>query len=108
MSDERIALTREELYQRVWTTPATRLAEEFGISDVTLGKICRRMDVPKPPLGYWRKMETGYEQPIPPLPAPNENTLTSVYITPHFQTDQLAAHDPRVRERLAAEREVKQ
>jgi hypothetical protein len=104
MSDDRIELTREGLYQRVWTTPATRLAEEFGISDVALGKICRRMDVPKPPLGYWRKIETGHEKHIPPLPEPNENTLTSVYITPHFQTDQLATQDPRVRERLAAER----
>lgn len=103
MSDGRLELTREELYQKVWTTPATKLAEEFGISDVALGKICRRMDVPKPPLGYRRKIETGHEQHIPPLPEPNENTLTSVYITPHFQTDQLAAQDPRVRERLAAE-----
>jgi hypothetical protein len=62
------------------------------------------MDVPKPPLGYWRKMETGHEQHIPPLPEPNENTQTSVYITPHFKTDQLAAQEPRVRERLTAER----
>jgi len=52
-------ITREELYALVWSKPTTELAKEFGISDVGLGKICKRMEVPKPPLGYWRKVEVG-------------------------------------------------
>src|SRR2546423_15717016 len=36
MADDGIKLTREELYQKVWSKPATRLAKEFGISDVAL------------------------------------------------------------------------
>jgi hypothetical protein len=103
MSDDGIELTREELYQKVWTTPATKLAREFGISDVALGKICRRMQIPKPPPGYWRKIETGHRPDIPPLPAPNEDTPTEVRISPHFQSEQLAFNDPQVSERLAAE-----
>jgi hypothetical protein len=103
MSDDGIELTREELYQKVWTTPATKLAREFGISDVALGKICRRMEIPKPPPGHWRKIETGHCPDIPPLPAPSEDTPTEVRIPPHFQTEQLALNDPRVSERLGAE-----
>lgn len=103
MSGGGIEFTREELYQKVWTMPATQLAREFGISDVALGKICRRMDIPKPAPGYWRKIETGHQPQIPPLTAPNENTLTAVRIPPHFQAEQLALNDPHVSERLAAE-----
>lgn len=64
----KIELTREELYERVWTTPATKLAAELGISDVGLGKICKRMRIPKPPLGYWRRIETGHSVPRSALP----------------------------------------
>jgi hypothetical protein len=103
MLGDGIELSREELYQKVWTTPAIKLAREFGISDVALGKICRRMEIPKPPSGYWRKIETGHQPQIPPLPVPNEDTLTGVHILPHFQSEQLALKDPQVSERLAAE-----
>lgn len=96
-------MSREDLYQKVWTTPATKLASEFGISDVALGKICRRMDIPKPAPGYWRKIETGHHPPIPPLTTPNQDTLTGVCIPYHFQAEQLALKDPQISERLAAE-----
>ena len=52
-------LTRQELYDLVWSTPMTKLAESFGISDVGLAKICDRHRVPKPPRGYWAKKEAG-------------------------------------------------
>jgi hypothetical protein len=29
-------ITREELYERIWKIPATKLAKELGISDVAL------------------------------------------------------------------------
>ncbi|ATX79127.1 hypothetical protein Ga0123461_0701 [Mariprofundus aestuarium] len=56
-------LSREELYELIWSMPATKLAKEFGISDVGLGKICKRMEIPKPTLGYWRKVEVGGRVP---------------------------------------------
>ena len=52
-------LTREELFALVWQSPMRRLAEEFGISGGRLAKICDRMDVPYPPLGYWAKKAAG-------------------------------------------------
>jgi hypothetical protein len=41
-----LSLSREELYARVWATPITKLAAEFGVSDVALAKTCRRKQVP--------------------------------------------------------------
>jgi hypothetical protein len=45
-------------------TLATKLAKEFGISDVALGKICKKLDVPKPSLGYWSRVQFGYKTRI--------------------------------------------
>lgn len=39
-------MTREELYGAVWTTPLSRLAEEYGISGNGLAKICDRENIP--------------------------------------------------------------
>jgi len=72
---QQIKLTREGLYRKIWEKPTIKVDAEFGISDVGLGKICRKMDVPEPPLGYWRKIETGAKIEPPLLPkATNETT----------------------------------
>ena len=52
-------LTRRELYNIVWSTPLSKLATEFGISDVGLKNACDRHRVPTPPRGYWAKLEAG-------------------------------------------------
>ena len=31
------------------------VAKELGISDVAVGKLCARLQVPKPPRGYWKR-----------------------------------------------------
>jgi hypothetical protein len=54
-----ITLTRDELFHRVWSTPVRTLAQEYGISDVALAKICKKMDVPVPGLGYWARVAMG-------------------------------------------------
>lgn len=48
-------VTRQELFHLVWRVPIERLAVEFGITGRGLSKICRRLDVPCPPRGYWAK-----------------------------------------------------
>jgi hypothetical protein len=61
-------LSREELYSRVWTTPMRRLAVEFGLSDVGLSKICRKHNIPTPPVGFWAKKAHGKAMEQTPLP----------------------------------------
>ena len=52
MENESITISRNELYEQVWKEPVSRLAPKYGISDVGLKKICRKLNVPTPPLGY--------------------------------------------------------
>lgn len=69
---EQKELTREELYEKVWSAPTTKVAAELGISDVALAKRCKKLNVPKPSPGYWAKVEAGQKpekMPLPPLPA---------------------------------------
>ncbi len=61
-------LTREELYELVWSKPKTALAKEFGLSDVALGKICASARVPVPPRGYWAARAAGKQVRRIPLP----------------------------------------
>jgi hypothetical protein len=65
---EHLQLTREELYEKVWSSPTTELAAEFGISDVALAKRCKKLNVPKPTLGYWAKVAAGQKPEKEPLP----------------------------------------
>ena len=49
----------EELFAPIWERPATETARELGISDAALGKLCRQLQVPKPPRGYWAGVTSG-------------------------------------------------
>src|SRR5581483_6211105 len=69
-------VTREQLYEEVWTTPAVALSKKYGVSDVALGKICRRLNVPKPGLGYWARVDAGQKPERTPLPM---RSLQQVY-----------------------------
>ncbi|MGH9517427.1 MAG: hypothetical protein ACRD3P_17305 [Terriglobales bacterium] len=81
MRPERIRLPRAELYEKVWATPMRTLAKEFGMSDVGLAKICRKNNIPVPPVGYWRRKETGYKVNPPRLPASKEGVeFLDIYI----------------------------
>ena len=55
MNDRPIHLTREQLYEKVWSQSVSSLAKEMGVSDVGLAKICKRHNIPRPGLGYWAK-----------------------------------------------------
>ena len=63
-------MKRSDLYDKVWSTPMTKLAAELGISDVGLAKACRRFAVPAPPRGYWAKLRAGQNPDQTPLPTP--------------------------------------
>jgi hypothetical protein len=64
---------RTQLYEAIWEKPAVQLAKEYGISDVALAKICKKLEIPKPGLGYWRRKEMGFKVTRPPLPVAKKN-----------------------------------
>ena len=60
---------REELYRKVWEQPLLKVAEEYGVSAVAIGKTCRKLSVPVPGRGHWAKLAYGKEGiKMPPLP----------------------------------------
>lgn len=73
-----MTLTREELYQLVWSEPLRTLCKRFGISDAALAKRCRAANIPLPGLGYWAKKEAGkavYQPALPPRALGQANFL---------------------------------
>lgn len=61
-------LTRQELYQLVWSEPISVIAKRMGVSDVGFAKACRRARVPIPERGYWAKRKAGKPVIQPALP----------------------------------------
>lgn len=68
-------LTREQLYERVWSTPGSRLAAELGVSDVAIAKRCKKLNIPRPSRGYWAKLAAGGKPSKTPLPSTPEEAF---------------------------------
>jgi hypothetical protein len=96
-------LSRRDLYELVWSTPVTKPAEQFGISDRGLAKICERYRVPSPPRGYWAKLEAG-AKPKRAILETSDEALNVIEINPT-----LSAMPPEARlivEKARAERKA--
>lgn len=97
MDSAPVKLSREQLYEEVWQTPMHRLCAKYGLSDVGLAKVCRRMDIPRPPRGYWRRLSTGAKTRKPSLPPPGE--FTQLEVTLHGRD--------KIPEKIVVNRETK-
>lgn len=67
MTWKKTTFERQKLFDEVWATPVTKLAQYYGMSDVGLRKICIALDIPVPPRGYWQKLAASKTIPKPPL-----------------------------------------
>lgn len=76
----RASLTREELYEQVWSTPMRKLAPTYGLSDVGLRKVCIKHKIPTPPVGYWAKKEFGKRVRQTPLPELADDSLQTIWV----------------------------
>jgi hypothetical protein len=61
-------ITRKELYELVWQEPMLALSKKYQISDTGLRKICKRLNIPVPQMGYWQKVKHGKKVARPKLP----------------------------------------
>jgi len=52
-------ITRDDLYEKVWTKPMVEIAKEYDVSDKAIAKICDKLNVPVPGVGYWQKLDAG-------------------------------------------------
>lgn len=72
MPHETVIYRRDDLYGLVWSKPMRQVAKTFGVSDVALAKICRRLGVPVPGRGHWARVTAGQRvkrRPLAPLKA---------------------------------------
>jgi hypothetical protein len=60
-------LSRQELFELVWTESLVALSKKFEISDVGLRKICKRFNIPVPKRGHWQRVRSGKEVSRPNL-----------------------------------------
>src|SRR3954470_2281880 len=99
-------VSRDELYALVWDTPVTRLAEQFALSGNGLAKICRRLDVPYPPRGYWARREAGKKVTQAALPAIRPGTRAQVTIAPSLPAPRPPHMPSELEEGLATARRL--
>lgn len=74
-----IEVSRQELYDRVWSQPMRDLAKELGFSDSAIAKHCRRANIPLPGRGHWAKKAAGLETErleLPPRDLGQDNFVT--------------------------------
>lgn len=105
---EGIEISRQTLYDQVWSTPMARLSKEYGISDVALAKICKKLKVPYPGRGYWRRKETGKSVKQPPLPPYSDPAKQAVTIYPTIRPDALEPASEETTLRITAEQAPEQ
>lgn len=75
-------LSREALYELIWSTPISKIGPSLGVSGTAISKICRKLDVPRPPRGYWARLAHGYSVDKPVLPEACSETPESHVLTP--------------------------
>ena len=61
-------ISRQELYEMVWSTPMIKVAQQFKVSSSYMARVCSALRVPRPERGYWAKLAVGKAPEKPPLP----------------------------------------
>ena len=96
-------VSREALYEAVWTDAVTLVAPRYGLSDVGLVKICKKLGIPVPPRGYWATVKAGrttHKLPLPSVPAGARDLAGPIPLS-----EPEAAMHARVRDALQKTRE---
>lgn len=74
-------VTREALYDEVWADPVTVVAGRYGLSDVGLAKICRKLAIPLPTRGYWAMVKAGRIMKKTALPKLKNSRIETLPLT---------------------------
>ncbi|MGB7603588.1 MAG: hypothetical protein WBM24_25035 [Candidatus Sulfotelmatobacter sp.] len=61
-------VSRQELYEMVWSMPMIKVAEQFKVSGSYMARVCSALRVPRPERGHWAKLAVGKAPGWPPLP----------------------------------------
>ncbi|WP_240230054.1 hypothetical protein [Devosia lacusdianchii] len=83
-------VTREELYELVWSQPMTKVCEQFSVSSSYMARVCSLLNVPRPPRGYWAKLAVGKAPAAEGLP----DALPGDHLTWNEKGEPLPASPP--------------
>lgn len=90
-------VSRETLFDQVWSKPMRTLAQEYGVSDVALAKACRRANIPIPAQGHWNKIFHGKRgEEKPKLPSAESERAGDITITRSALRHAAVDFDPAV------------
>ena len=90
-------VTRDVLYEEVWSVPLWTLCEKYCLSDNGLRKVCRRLNVPVPPRGYWAKVEAGHKVRKMALPKDAQQTEAQIHAAPKPERTEADDEDDAIR-----------
>lgn len=71
-----MVVSRQQLYDELWAEPALAVAARYGVSSTYLVRVCKALNVPRPPRGYWAKLEFGKAPKRPILPPGRPGDIT--------------------------------
>src|SRR3954447_19174343 len=97
--------TRDQLYDLVWAKPTVQVGKDIGVSDVAVAKACKRHGIPKPPLGYWAKLQHGHKVSKPPLAKREDDDEPTISIEPRPEHLRGSALSDRTKQRMREEKD---
>lgn len=103
MEEKSQEVDREVLYHEVWTDPVTVVAERYGLSDVGLAKMCKKLQIPLPRRGYWAKLRAGKKTSRAPLPELATKAAPRIRLTKPTDSEIQARHVAK--EKVSASRQ---
>lgn len=68
-------ITREQLYEKLWTEGVGRTQTALGLKQPELKKLCEDFQIPRPSSGYWTALSLGKSPEKIQLPPKEENRL---------------------------------
>jgi hypothetical protein len=101
-----MAVSRDKLYEEVWAEPMTTVAKRYEVSSNFLARVCERLNIPRPPRGYWAQLKVGRKMTRPKLPKPrvgddmewSRNGTPAVYVpAPGAQSTPRTSRESRKR-----------
>jgi hypothetical protein len=72
-------ITRQDLYDLVWSMPVSQISPRFELSDNGFANMCEEWEIPRPPRGYWAKLRNGrrvYKARLKPIEEGNPVLFT--------------------------------
>lgn len=94
-----VNISREKLYELVWSMPRMKVAKRLELSDVGLGKMCKRLNVPMPSKYYFNHVSSNRSERAP---LPKDDSVRRVRVRDYYRVLWDTAWRPATVDRLAA------